>query len=114
MTCRKRGEISLYQRKMRPNIYIYLDKNGNKQKHRNITTYNTRDSLVVTDPTTNPAVSGLTRGERTGSRVLQILWSYVLELYIIVLYIGIDVAYSLEVIFEFVDTESFIAPQISR
>ena len=42
-------------------------------------TYNTRDSLVVTDPTTNPAVSGLTRGERTGSRVLQILWSYVVE-----------------------------------
>ena len=42
-------------------------------------TYNTRDSLVVTDPTTNLAVSGLALGERTGPRVLQILWSYVLE-----------------------------------
>ncbi|KAI1656839.1 hypothetical protein F4813DRAFT_112827 [Daldinia decipiens] len=41
-------------------------------------TYNTGDSLVVTDPTTGPAVSGLSRGERTGSRVLQILWSYVM------------------------------------
>ena len=57
--------------------------NGGKQEHQakreGPKTYNTRDSLVVTDPTTNPAVSGLTRGERTGSRVLQILWSYVLE-----------------------------------
>ncbi|KAJ3578892.1 hypothetical protein NPX13_g1673 [Xylaria arbuscula] len=34
-----------------------------------------RDSLVVTDPTTNLAVSGLAMGERTGPRVLQILWS---------------------------------------
>ena len=32
-------------------------------------TYNTGDSLVVTDPTTDPAVASLTRGERTGSRV---------------------------------------------
>ena len=40
-------------------------------------TYNSRYSLVVTDPTTNPPVTGLTRGERTGSRILQHLWSYV-------------------------------------
>ncbi|KAK0740264.1 hypothetical protein B0T18DRAFT_417565 [Schizothecium vesticola] len=40
-------------------------------------TYNTRDSLVVTDPTTSLAVTGLSMGERTGSRVLQYLWSYV-------------------------------------
>ncbi|KAI2616302.1 hypothetical protein GGR54DRAFT_610361 [Hypoxylon sp. NC1633] len=40
-------------------------------------TYNTRDSLVVTDPTTSLAVSGLSMGEQTGSRILQILWSYV-------------------------------------
>ena len=40
-------------------------------------TYNTRDSLVVTDPTTNPALSGLTKGERTGSRIFQMVWSYV-------------------------------------
>jgi hypothetical protein len=42
------------------------------------TTYNTGDSLVVTDPTTNPALTSLTMGERTGSRVLSWLWSYVL------------------------------------
>ena len=41
-------------------------------------TYNTRDSLVVTHPTTSLAVAGLSRGERTGSRVFQCLWSYVL------------------------------------
>ncbi|KAJ0136645.1 Uncharacterized protein HZ326_20347 [Fusarium oxysporum f. sp. albedinis] len=42
-------------------------------------TYNSGDSLVVTDPTTNPPVSGLTMGERTGSRIFHYLWSYVLE-----------------------------------
>jgi hypothetical protein len=31
-------------------------------------TYSTGDSLVVTDPTTSPAISGLSMGERTGSR----------------------------------------------
>jgi hypothetical protein len=40
-------------------------------------TYNTGDSLVVTDPTTDPALRGLTKGEQTGSRVLHELWSYV-------------------------------------
>ncbi|KAK1992877.1 hypothetical protein LX36DRAFT_587537, partial [Colletotrichum falcatum] len=40
-------------------------------------TYNTRYSLVVTDPTTNPALTGLSMGERTGSRVLRWVWSYV-------------------------------------
>jgi hypothetical protein len=43
-------------------------------------TYNTKDSLVVTDPTTSLALTGLSMGERTGSRVLQQVWSYVLEL----------------------------------
>ena len=42
-------------------------------------TYNTRDSLVVTDPTTSLALTGLSMGERTGSRVLQWVWSYVIE-----------------------------------
>ena len=42
-------------------------------------TYNTRDSLVVTDPTTSLALTGLSMGERTGSRVLQWVWSYVVE-----------------------------------
>ena len=40
-------------------------------------TYNTRNSLVVTDPTTDLALTGLSMGERTGSRVLQWVWSYV-------------------------------------
>ena len=40
-------------------------------------TYNTGDSLVVTDSTTSPAVTGLSRGGRTGSRAFQYLWSVV-------------------------------------
>ncbi|KHE81336.1 hypothetical protein GE21DRAFT_1216151, partial [Neurospora crassa] len=43
-------------------------------------TYNTRDSLVVTDPTTSLALTGLSMGERTGSRVFQWVWSYVIKL----------------------------------
>ena len=42
-------------------------------------TYNTRDSLVVTDPTTSLALIGLSMGERTGSRVFQWVWSYVVD-----------------------------------
>jgi hypothetical protein len=42
-------------------------------------TYNTRDSLVVTDPTTDLALTSLTRGERTGSRTFSWIWSYVIE-----------------------------------
>jgi hypothetical protein len=42
-------------------------------------TYNTGDSLVVTDPTTNPALRSLTMGERTGPRILYELWSYVID-----------------------------------
>ncbi|KHE78411.1 hypothetical protein GE21DRAFT_1223435, partial [Neurospora crassa] len=42
-------------------------------------TYNTRDSLVVTDPTTSLALTGLSMGERTGSRVFQWVWSYVID-----------------------------------
>jgi hypothetical protein len=42
-------------------------------------TYNTRDSLVVTDPTTDLALTSLTRGERTGSRIFSWIWSYVKE-----------------------------------
>ncbi|EGO59497.1 hypothetical protein NEUTE1DRAFT_38482 [Neurospora tetrasperma FGSC 2508] len=43
-------------------------------------TYNTWDSLVVTDPTTSQAIGSLSMGERTGSRVFYHLWSYVLIL----------------------------------
>ncbi|KAK1968520.1 hypothetical protein LY78DRAFT_421613 [Colletotrichum sublineola] len=52
-------------------------------------TYNTRYSLVVTDPTTNPALTGLSMGERTGSRVFQWVWSYVVVCQTYVAYEGI-------------------------
>ena len=42
-------------------------------------TYNTEDSQVVTDPSTNSALSSLSMGERTGSRVFWKLWSYVMN-----------------------------------
>ncbi|KAL2186836.1 hypothetical protein L209DRAFT_802856, partial [Thermothelomyces heterothallicus CBS 203.75] len=41
-------------------------------------TYNTEDSPVVTDLSTSSAVSSLSMGERTGSRIFYCLWSYVL------------------------------------
>ncbi|PTB75402.1 hypothetical protein M440DRAFT_1336096, partial [Trichoderma longibrachiatum ATCC 18648] len=42
-------------------------------------TYNSRCSLVVTHPTTNLPVSGLSMGEQTGPRIFHYLWSYVVE-----------------------------------
>src|SRR5690348_12725406 len=50
-----------------------------KKKKMGKRTYNTRDSLVVTDPTTNLALTSLTKGERTGSRTFSRIWSYVLD-----------------------------------
>jgi hypothetical protein len=50
------------------------DKNAGEQK-----TYNSRDSLVVTHPTTNRPACGLSTAERTGSPVFHTLWSYVLR-----------------------------------
>ncbi|KAK1843509.1 hypothetical protein CCHR01_13855 [Colletotrichum chrysophilum] len=40
-------------------------------------TYNNGHSPVVTGPTTTPSLTGLSMGERTGSRVFQWVWSYV-------------------------------------
>ncbi len=40
-------------------------------------TYNIRDSLVVTDPTTDLTLRNLIKGERTGSHVFSWIWSYV-------------------------------------
>jgi hypothetical protein len=54
--------------------HIIRKRGKNQQK-----TYNTGDSLVVTDPTTNPALRSLTMGERTGSRIFYELWSYVID-----------------------------------
>jgi hypothetical protein len=48
-----------------------------KSRKKKKETYNTEDSLVVTHPTTDSAVAGLSMGERTGSRIFQCLWSYV-------------------------------------
>jgi hypothetical protein len=42
-------------------------------------TYNSRDSPVVTHPTTGLPVRCLNRAERTGSLVFNVLWSYVEE-----------------------------------
>ncbi|PTB78893.1 hypothetical protein M440DRAFT_1329089, partial [Trichoderma longibrachiatum ATCC 18648] len=42
-------------------------------------TYNSRCSPVVTHLTTNLPLIGLTLGEQTGSRILQWIWSYVVE-----------------------------------
>ena len=50
------------------------------QKGEGKKTYNTRDSPVVTDPSTSLALTGLSMGERTGSRVLQWVWSYVIDM----------------------------------
>ncbi|PYI29878.1 hypothetical protein BP00DRAFT_478314 [Aspergillus indologenus CBS 114.80] len=46
---------------------------------KNTKTYNRRDSLVVTHPTTNLPACGLSTAERTGSPVFHTLWSYVLS-----------------------------------
>jgi hypothetical protein len=50
-----------------------------KGKEKQKKTYNNRYSPVVTHPSTNLSVTGLSMGERTGSRVLQYLWSYVID-----------------------------------
>jgi hypothetical protein len=44
-----------------------------------VKTYNSGYSLVVTHLTTNPPVRCLNRAERTGSLVFNVLWSYVEE-----------------------------------
>ena len=40
-----------------------------QKKEGEAKTYNSRYSLVVTDPTTNQPLTSLTMGERTGSRI---------------------------------------------
>ncbi|KAK1625588.1 hypothetical protein BDP81DRAFT_327607, partial [Colletotrichum phormii] len=49
-----------------------------KKTTRQKATCNTGHSPVVSDPTTTPALTGLSMGERTGSRVLQWVWSHVM------------------------------------
>ena len=54
-----------------------IEKKKKKIRQNSHKTYNTEDSLVVTDPTTNSALTSLSMREQTGPRVLQWLWSYV-------------------------------------
>ena len=50
------------------------------KKAKKIKTYSRRDSLVVTDPTTNLPIRGLIQDERTGIHALLCLWPYVIEI----------------------------------
>ncbi|KAK7523149.1 uncharacterized protein IWZ02DRAFT_519154 [Phyllosticta citriasiana] len=50
-----------------------------QKKLQNDKTYNSRDSLLVTHATTNRPQGSLSMEERTGFRVLYLLWSYVEE-----------------------------------
>ena len=49
-----------------------------RKKEKEKETYNSRDSLVVTHPTTSQPACGLSTAERTGSPVFHTLWSHVL------------------------------------
>ena len=53
-----------------------------KKEKKKRKTYNRRDSLVVTHPTTNLPACGLSTAERTGSPVFHTLWSYVAVSYL--------------------------------
>lgn len=61
---------------------------SNNKKEEEKETYNTRDSPVVTDLSTNLAISSLSMGERTGSRIFCYVWSYVLEVPVIGVYMS--------------------------
>ncbi|KAF5677358.1 hypothetical protein FHETE_1871 [Fusarium heterosporum] len=50
-------------------ICLSLLEQKERDKPQKSKTYNSGDSLVVTDPTTNPPLTSLTMGERTGSRI---------------------------------------------
>ena len=50
----------------------------NQQSRTKSQTYNTEDSQVVTDPSTDSALCCLYMGERTGSLVFSRMWSYVI------------------------------------
>ena len=58
-----------------PAAIIENDQKGNTSKWSK--TYNTEDSQVVTDPSTNSALCCLYMGERTGSLAFSRMWSYV-------------------------------------
>ena len=55
------------------------EEHNTQNKFKKKKTYNSRCSLVVTDPTTDLPLISLSMGERTGSRIFLWLWSYVLD-----------------------------------
>ena len=57
--------------------YETHDSMNEQQKVKKQRTYNSRDSLVVTDPTTNRPLRRFTRGDLTGPRAAFWVWSYV-------------------------------------
>ena len=58
---------------------VYRDRTKREAKKR-AKTINSRDSLVVTHPTTNLPAYGLSTAERTGSPVFHTLWSIAKEM----------------------------------
>jgi hypothetical protein len=66
---------------VRTSVPPYRNENVTQiRKRMTKVTYNVRDSPVVTHPSTNLTVTGFSMGERTGSRIFQYLWSYVMNL----------------------------------
>ncbi|KAK2021260.1 hypothetical protein LX32DRAFT_264396, partial [Colletotrichum zoysiae] len=69
MSCAgNRNYILLHPSGERPNCRTsMLCMSHRQRRNKRAKTYNTRYSLIVTDSTTNPALTGLSMGERTGS-----------------------------------------------
>jgi hypothetical protein len=77
----RRYAKAIYSRKQLITV-IFIISHGKKKTRpqrgrKGQKTYNTRDSPVVTDLSTNLALTDLSMGERTGSRALLWVWSYV-------------------------------------
>ena len=70
-SCKEREGGKISKRKRENKALLH-----NKNKKTN----NSGDSRLVTDVNTNPPVSSLSTGERTGSSVLWNLWSFVVYL----------------------------------
>ncbi|KAB5566232.1 hypothetical protein GE09DRAFT_730975 [Coniochaeta sp. 2T2.1] len=62
---------------LRPSQGVIRTQSMSRKAKKGCKTYNTRDSPVVTHPSTSLAIICLSMGERTGSRVFRYLWSYV-------------------------------------
>ena len=69
--------------------YTHSPHRNKLSSEQNQKTYNSRDSLVVTHPTTNRPACGLSTAERTGSPVFHTLWSYVVGMHKHMAYIDV-------------------------